>query len=331
MNTTMNENLSVGEKTGKVFFVFIALLRTLATCLITNTHYGAIYPISQLAVGGLIGDVLFFSVSGFCLMRPTKENFLKWYGHRLSRIYPSVILVGLIMWAIDRNEIHSFGDFVSGLIYPTYYHFIASIVLLYILFYPIAKYPVLQKKIPYIMLGVAALWILYYIFFFDKSSRLDVAALPITRFLFFECMLLGAYIKTNLERFINKNNWKKWVCVVCSLVLYFLSKLIIDKYQLMKLQFVIILLIFWVGASLVIAFCGINERLSRLTIVVKTAEFLAGLTLEIYIIQGALIDTFETIIFPLNFLITTLSIVGVAWIINKTVCFIRRVVVGNRI
>lgn len=51
----------------KKMIFFITVLRALAACLITNAHYTGIYPIEIIANGGLIGDVLFFAVSGYCL------------------------------------------------------------------------------------------------------------------------------------------------------------------------------------------------------------------------------------------------------------------------
>jgi len=63
---------------------FITVLRALAACLITNSHYTGIYPSDIIANGGLIGDIIFFAVSGYCLYN-VKENFIKWYGKRIIR------------------------------------------------------------------------------------------------------------------------------------------------------------------------------------------------------------------------------------------------------
>ena len=44
---------------------FITFLRAIAACLITNAHYTGIYPTDLIANGGLVGDVIFFAVSGY--------------------------------------------------------------------------------------------------------------------------------------------------------------------------------------------------------------------------------------------------------------------------
>ena len=60
---------------------FVTFLRALATCLITNAHYTGVYPTDLIANGGLIGDVVFFAVSGYCLYN-AKGNFFGWYGNK---------------------------------------------------------------------------------------------------------------------------------------------------------------------------------------------------------------------------------------------------------
>jgi len=78
---------------------FIVVLRALSACLITNAHYTGIYPTDLIANGGLIGDILFFAISGYCLFN-VKKSFPSWYGKRLYRIYPPVILITAIYFLI---------------------------------------------------------------------------------------------------------------------------------------------------------------------------------------------------------------------------------------
>ena len=74
---------------------FVTVLRALACLLITNSHYTGVYPTDLFASGGLIGDILFFAVSGYCLYN-VKSNFAKWYGKRLWRIYITLIIITVI-------------------------------------------------------------------------------------------------------------------------------------------------------------------------------------------------------------------------------------------
>lgn len=54
--------------------VFIDLLKALAAVLITNSHLADVWPISAIASGGMLGNVLFFAVSGYCLTMPNRAG-----------------------------------------------------------------------------------------------------------------------------------------------------------------------------------------------------------------------------------------------------------------
>ncbi len=89
---------------------FITWLRCLAAILITNAHYTGIYPTDIIANGGLIGDIVFFCVSGYCLTN-LRFGFFKWYGKRLSRIFPVVVLISTFYLIIGEYD---FSAYASG-------------------------------------------------------------------------------------------------------------------------------------------------------------------------------------------------------------------------
>ena len=70
----------------KTVLAFVNILKAIATLLITNSHYEVVYPIKILATGGLLGNSIFFLVSGFCLSN-IKENFFLWFRKRIIRIW----------------------------------------------------------------------------------------------------------------------------------------------------------------------------------------------------------------------------------------------------
>lgn len=110
---------------------FITFLRALAACFITNAHYVGIYPTDLIANGGLIGDVLFFAVSGYCLYNIKKMSFLQWYGKRIYRIYLPVLIMTTVYFLLGAYNFKEHNA-VWWFLYPTYYHFVASIIVLYI-------------------------------------------------------------------------------------------------------------------------------------------------------------------------------------------------------
>lgn len=302
---------------------FITVLRALAAMIITNAHYVGVYPTDLIANGGLFGDVIFFAVSGFCLCNP-KQSFLGWYGKRIARIYPPVLLITFLYLVIG---IFSFEDSsVFGLlIYPTNYHFVASIMVLYIPFYFVSKYLLTRETD-----GRRWLWILFaamlaaqllvYIFAIDKSTyTVDTVRKPFIRFLFAIAMWIGAYFRINLPKYRNKNRVVNWIALICLLPVYFVSKIAFSKYAVLSNfqilnQYILLLLLWFVFRC----FAGIDGKLESLPQwTKKIIGFISEITLEIYMVQIGIIPFFAKLVpFPLNWLILTSVIVGGAFLLH---------------
>lgn len=301
---------------------YITVLKALAACLITNAHYTGIYPTDLIANGGLIGDVIFFAVSGYCLTN-IKMSFPRWYGKRLLRCYLPVLIATAIyvLLGVYSLEDHSFLWWFG---YPTYYHFIASIVVLYIPFYIIMAIPKLKENLPKIMIGIGLIYLAIYIFFYDKSYyHIDTVREPMIRFLFMESMLLGAYFKQKDARFKNQFAWWHVVALVLSFVLYFASKLVfarsgslINNGQIINQALIFVLLYY-----ILRVFAGLDARLTNMPKFVKgILGYLATITLEIYVVQYVLIDWIRPLLgFPLNWFAVTAAIL-VAAVILHYVC-----------
>lgn len=228
---------------------FVTWLRCLAAMLITNAHYTGIYPVDVIANGGLIGDIVFFCVSGYCLTN-LRTGFLKWYGKRLSRMVPVTVLISaiyLIMGQYDFSVYASgtentllyqalasvgiiYPKWLSWFIYPTYYHFIASILVLYVPYYFLLKNEFTRKHIPAVMAIVAVVYALIYVFAYDKSYyHIDTVREPLIRFLFMESMLLGACFKLNDVKLRNMGKPIAYAAgTAVSFVAYFVSKIFLS-------------------------------------------------------------------------------------------------------
>lgn len=189
---------------------FVTVLRALAACIITNSHYTGVYPTDLIANGSLLGDVMFFAVSGFCLAN-VKESFPKWYVKRLVRILPAVWLITAIYGIVGLLEIEcTFKGVLSAFIYPTRYRFISSILILYIPFYLVMRYEKLKMHLPQISMAIAFVWFIGYIFFYDRSYyHIDAVMEPMIRFLFLFSMFLGAYFRIEKDRFLNKKMYRR--------------------------------------------------------------------------------------------------------------------------
>lgn len=300
--------------------IYITFLRAIATCLITNSHYSGIYPTDLIANGGLLGDIIFFAVSGYCLYN-VKTSFVSWYSKRIWRIYLPVIIITLLymffgFYTTEQNNA------VWWLIYPTYYHFVASIVVLYIPFYFICKNKMLKNNIPKLMLIILCLALVWYVFFYNKSYyHIDVVREPFIRLLFLECMLLGAYFKKNDTKFRNNSRCTVvWAILsILFFAMYFISKILFQKFKMLSdvqiiNQFIIFLLLYFVMRL----FSSLDNRIEKLPLCFKkTAQFLADMTLEIYLVQYVIIDLLrDEFFFPINWFVLTLSIIVAAYVLH---------------
>ena len=330
MEKTVQTN-TLNESGEIQYFYFITLLRALATIIITNAHYTGIYPSDIIANGGLLGDVLFFSVSGFCLANP-KFSFKRWYLKRVWRIYIFVWLITLVYWLLGAYEIQSFVEAVNSFIHPTRYHFIASITILYIPYYFAAKYIKNLGNCVWISIGLLSAQLVLYTTIYDKTYyHIDVVREPFIEFLFFQSMLLGLffrsfYVKTSLcqNRFPGD---KKWLILLLLLVIYFTSKMLfvkipsISEFQIINqiILFVTLLYLFRCAFTL-------EAKLKRIsnTKLWSVVQFLADHTLEIYCVQYVLIYRIRSLglPFPLNWFVITISIFFSAFILRAVSRFI---------
>lgn len=289
---------------------YIMFLKALAACFITNSHYTDVYPIEIIANGGLIGDVIFFAVSGFCLFN-IKLSFPRWYGKRLYRIYPAVIIITLIYSVLGFYDVN-IQNALQWYIYPTHYHFVASILVLYIAYYIVIKFRLLKEHLLTVMLLVAVIWLLVYLLFCDKTIySIDNVYSPMIWFLFFESMLLGAYFRINDAKVRNHFSAFSLIGLVISFAAYFASKLLFSKVAWISFlqpinQIMIFVLLFFFFRF----FSGLDIKFDRFPKWIKTIiNFIASITLEIYVVQYVIIDELKQVIrFPLNWIVLTLTI-----------------------
>ena len=292
---------------------FITFIRAISAMIITNAHYTGVYPTDLIANGGLLGDVLFFAVSGYCLAS-VKLPFGKWCVKRITRIYPPVIIITIVYFILGFYKISGVTGFIKFFIYPTYYHFIASILVLYIPFYLVMKLDALKKRIPLVILGTFLAELIVYLTLFDRTIyHIDDVHSPMIRFLFFIAMLIGAYVKQNDEKYRNKGKARNIVIVIALCVIYFASKMFFVKFssnsficqfQLLN-QLVLLALLYYVF----IMFAGIDEKLEKLPKWIKASvTFISTMTLEIYLVQYAIIPRTNVLSFPINWIIITATI-----------------------
>lgn len=320
-----------------VMVFFITFLRAVAACLITNAHYTGIYPSDIIANGGLLGDVIFFAVSGYCLYN-IKTSFPRWYGKRIVRCYLPVLIITAVYFLLGFYAVSEGKNILWWFVYPTYYHFVASIVLLYIPYYIIMKIKWLRNRL-WIVFGLSVLLhSIIYIILYDKSYyHIDNVREPMIWFLFFESMLLGAIFRQRDLKIGNKFHWYYPVILAVLCVVYFVTKTALTKKPSLSVmqilnQFVLLGVLLFV----LLIFSTLNHKLEKFPKwLKKVISFMAKITLEIYVVQYVLIDLLRPIgMFPLNWLVITASIIvsasllhfvcqGILWLFNFAIAKIQ--------
>lgn len=289
--------------------------------IITNAHYTGVYPTDLIANGGLLGDVLFFAVSGYCLAN-IKLPFIKWFAKRVLRIYPPVIIITALYAVLGFYKFSDIWGFLRLFFYPTYYHFVASILVLYIPFYFVMKFEVLRTRIPLVLLGTLSLELVAYFTVFDRTTyHIDDVYSPMIRFLFFAAMLIGAYVKQNDLKFRTKNRVINIIVTFVLCIIYFCSKMLFVKFsdvlwisnlQILN-QFVLLALLYFVF----VMFAGLDSKLERLPKWIKAViTFISNMTLEIYLVQYVLIPLLNIGPFPVNWLIITAGVTVAAYALH---------------
>ncbi len=301
----------------------VFFLRILGAILITNSHFEAIYPHAIFANGGLLGDVLFFAVSGFCLY-PVRKSFLPWYGRRLKRIYPLVWIITAVYLLLGFYEAQSLIGYVKLLLYPTYYHFVASILLLYVVYYLTAK--LLQshernwsRLFAAVLAMLAVVYAVLYATVYDRSYyHIDNVREPMIEFLYFFAMLIGLFFRHNQERFVGRGCVWAWPAAAVLFAAYFASKLAFARGILSgDLQFINQIVLLLLLLCLFRGFIGLEDRLGRAPEKLRSAlKYVAGFAFEIYLVQYALIPRLNIGPFPVNFLLVSGGIILSALVLH---------------
>lgn len=294
-------------------YQFIIVLRTIACFLITNSHGEEVYPIRILASGGLLGDVIYFAVSGYCLYSLKEVGFFRWYGKRLKRVYIPVWLTAGLFISTGIYGTISLERKLHLLFYPTHYHFVASILVMYIIFFFVFRWinqdkAHREKRLKYVVVATAVLFFTLFYTVYDRSYyHIDNVNDHMIWHLYFISMLIGAYFRMNSEKYLGKSTALSWLGIAGSGVLYIATKLgcsrgIIPPVVQWVNQLTLLVLLLFIFRS----FIGLEETIKKLPSSIMTPiRFIADMAFEIYLAQAVIIPTYNTgkETFPYNFLV----------------------------
>ena len=301
-------------------FEFIIWLKFTGCILVTNSHLGNLYPISQLAIGGMLGNVLFFLCSGYCLSCKNTV-FIEWYSKRLKRIYPSLIIANLIVgnYAICENVLDVFRVFI----YPSVYWFIGAILFFYILMYFIGIYCNSIRKLNILQCVVLIIYLTVYVICVDKSKWSVEGEGYFKCIFYFGVNLLGFYLK---RKGIKKYNVRILICLSgLMLFLHLTSRLACEiSPEFLMVQCLVQLFALGFGVSVFFLGYSCEKQLKVISPRVRKIVTLIGAsTLEVYLLTKN-ITYFEKIkIFPLNIILAVACIMFSGIVLHYSIRFVR--------
>lgn len=144
----------------------IDVLKAVAALLIINSHLEHLYPRPWMAGDGLLGITIFFFTTGFTLAgslkRHPREGLLVFLFKRLSRMYPAVWIV-LLLLPPRPLKLDSWRGIAAEFAYPTPYTFVGAIVPMYPVFFALLRARLRPKSLLLLSAGMmivslSAIW-----------------------------------------------------------------------------------------------------------------------------------------------------------------------------
>lgn len=301
---------------GHTRFAAIDILKCVAALFVVNSHMGNCYgPLSALSTGGAIGDALFFFCSGFCLANSNFSRFDNWYKRRLVRIYPAVLcwaFISALFWG--RNML--------DMVLAKDWWFIHCILCYYVILWFIVRFT--NRYLNIIFWGLNTLIIVFYIIHPTVEnyqeimySRSQINKFPyIFNFLF---VLLGVVIARS-KSFTNKlrGTPSLIILVLCLTTFYGILSATTKSVTISRWQVLSLIPL----AGIVLSFLRLCN--TRMALQIYSTRFIGfiiyfigALCLEIYIVQGLLINPEINHLFPYNIIIIFTAILFAAYIVRS--------------
>ncbi|MDX2037406.1 MAG: hypothetical protein SFX72_12210 [Isosphaeraceae bacterium] len=258
------------------------LLRALAIVLIANSHLEDLYPFRPLAADGLLGNLLFFALSGFGISsspRFGRERFSSWYPRRLARIYPALWVAVILGTVVAAGAWRAWGirDYFVQLIWPTKYGFISQIVIFYIAYF-LLRAARRDRSTLVVTALASASYVLIAVFAYD---------LHVLSWIFsFMIMLFGGRLAERVDR-LGESSPAAIACLTVGLPAYLGVKLAMVLGWIptqVAITHAIAALLVWSAFELSASLQKRGGRLPRG--VGAIVGLLGGITLEIYVIHG---------------------------------------------
>lgn len=309
----------------------IDLVRVAAIALIVNSHMDGFYPAPALATGGAIGNALFFALSGYGLAtsaRGARPGLVAWYRHRACRLYPALLPALVLFVALPGRAWERWGlrEWVAQVVWPTEYWFVGALLLFYLLFYPLRR---IDRAGVY--LGVlAALFVPYLVWYMTSVdlSRYTIEGEGYFKWIhYFQVMLFGAFLARRGALGATVAGWRELSLLVAVLAGYHGLLLLVVHRGAGALQGLTHLLVYpMIHLALRLAVAPATRRFLALPGVGAAVALVAGLTLELYLVQGAVrsLRWVQAPVFPVDVLACWAATLAAAYLLHRIALVVAR-------
>ena len=297
-------------------YSFIELLRALAAMLITNSHFDGVYP-WNISWGGCPGVSLFFVISGFVLAKSVyKEKFFLWWLKKVIRLYISLSIVNIITVLIGFRRA-SVGLFLFPININLWY--VPAITVLYILYYFVLRKMNRGGRVFAIVVAGIVYSVAYCVryrneFFVEPEVGFRVLY-------GFIAMMIGSMIYDHKNDATLKSKRVIWLCLgVASCGGFLIIKLLLDRVQiLMQFQFMTQVSGVAFAVFMILAGLGYETGIQRFmkTWPGRVVELISTCSLEVYLVQFAIINYMKGIVFPINLILIVALVLLSAYIVHR--------------
>jgi peptidoglycan/LPS O-acetylase OafA/YrhL len=311
-----------------------SLILAAAAWLIFNSHTEAFHPYPWMAADGMLGNALFYFISGFGIQSSLSgraQGFSEFSARRLVRIYVPLLIVGLIFWVTLHRDIKMdvFQAFTTY-VYPTNYTYIKVILPCYVGLWVLSR---LSARWWYASIGVAlTLMVVVYLDEMQRqlvSRNLSLGSLPelLWNSYFWILVVSGAVVARWEVK--PKFTAARVLVLLVLLVGYLGAKFLLLVEGWGTALFPILFVLVFALCVLGLATLGTPSLVRRTMGIPWLGPFLgmsAALTLEIYLVHEPLahIAAISAIAYPLNLAALLALTLPIAVVVGVASAFIQR-------
>lgn len=292
--------------------VSLNALKALAIILVTHSHMDAFYPMSAVATGGMLGNTLFFFVSGYGLalsLAREKVAFWPWYLKRLWRIYAPLWLALVIFIPLVFRPQTPF-DALRLLLIPQEYWFLPTIAILYAPAYLVIN-RFQAQGVQWLLIAILLAYIAALPVLADPARWSAEDSVPLKAMFYFGALVGGVY----LQKLGSRQAQPGFLITAALTVGYFafLTMLRVTDLYILQAGANLIALSWTFAIFRYLSSEGIERVLRRRA--ERGITLLSSITIQIYLVQVPLISygRLEELHFPLDVALLWSTVVLLAW------------------